>query len=250
MDAARQQPKPREPLRPGRRWKLALVGLVGVYGLLAGYELIANSGQLGSGTAAAASQAPAPAPAPRNAAPAASTAPRSARAGNTLTPAPKARPASQPASRQLAVTSIAPFGPDGTSDGDNPAIASRILDVSADQPWYSQWYASPYFGGLRSGTGLLLDLGSTETVTGIGLTLGSAPLGNARGADVQVRVGSTPSPGLPTVASAWNVDGTVQLTTSSARGRYVLIWFTRLPSAGQGHYQVTVYDVSVDGVSG
>jgi hypothetical protein len=30
----------------------------------------------------------------------------------------------------------------------------------------------------------------------------------------------------------------------------VLIWFTRLPPDGQGHYQVSVYSVSVDGLSG
>jgi hypothetical protein len=41
------------------------------------------------------------------------------------------------------VESIAAFGPEGTSDGDNPGIASRILDGGTDQPWYSQWYATP-----------------------------------------------------------------------------------------------------------
>jgi hypothetical protein len=32
-----------------------------------------------------------------------------------------------------------------------------------------------------------------------------------------------------------------------AEGRYVLIWFTRLPPDSQGHYQVSVYRAFVDG---
>ena len=154
--------------------------------------------------------------------------------------------ASSPAVRPLGVSSITAFGPEGPVDGDNPRIAFRILDVGTDQPWYSQWYATPAFGGLRTGTGLLLDLGKSVTVTDVQLTLGSEP-----GADIQVRVGGIPSVNLPTVASAWGAGGTVRLTAATpAAGRYVLIWFTRLPADGQGHYQVNVYNVSVDGVSG
>lgn len=237
----KKSPRHRKP-RSGGRWKLALTGLVGVYVVLAGYELIANFGQLGAPAAAPASSAPHTA---RPAARAASRAPRSAKASSRPAAAATARAASQPASRQLDVISVTAFGPDGTSDGDNPGITGRILAMSADQPWYSQWYTTPEYGGLRSGTGLMLDLGTTETVTDVGLTLGSTP-----GTDLQVRVGSTPSLSLPTVASTFDAGGAVRLTTKSVKGRYVLIWFTRLPSIGKGHYQVNVYSVSVDGVSG
>ena len=39
----------------------------------------------------------------------------------------------------------------------------------------------------------------------------------------------------------------VLTAATAAKGRYVLIWFTRLPPDGHGHYQVSVYDVEVDG---
>ena len=84
------------------------------------------------------------------------------------------------------MTSIAAFGPEGTADGDNPGIASWTIGASGGQPWYSQWYATPAFGGLRTGTGLLLDMGKPVTVTSVRLVLGSQP-----GADVQVRVGNS-----------------------------------------------------------
>jgi hypothetical protein len=236
--------KPRRHRRtpPGNGWKLAIIGLIGVYIVLAGYDLIANSGQLGLRAVAAASSAPRPA---ERAAGTVGGTPQPVTASSGPTAAPTARAASQPASRPLDVISVTAFGPNGASDGDNPGITGRILDASTDQPWYSQWYATPEYAGLRSGTGLMLDLGTTETVTEVGLTLGSTP-----GADLQVRVGSTPSVDLPSVASASGAGGTIRLTTNSARGRYVLIWFTRLPSVGHGHYQVNVYSVAVDGVSG
>jgi hypothetical protein len=156
---------------------------------------------------------------------------------------PVASPGNTPAPQALDVASVAAFGPEGITDGDNPGIASRILDPGLGQPWYSEWYATPGFGDLQPGTGLLLDMGKTVTVTDVRLVLGSAP-----GADVQLRVGNSPVLNMPSVATASDAGGAVQLAaTPPAEGRYVLLWFTRLPPDGQGHYQVSVYSVSVDG---
>jgi hypothetical protein len=119
--------------------------------------------------------------------------------------------------------------------------------VSTAQPWYSQWYATPEFGHLRSGTGLLLGMGETVTVKSAQLVLGNAP-----GADVQVLVGNDADlADMSSVASARGVGGTVQLTaTTPGSGRYVLIWFTRLPANSHGEYQVDVYGVTIDGTEG
>jgi hypothetical protein len=225
--------------RPGKRWRLALVGLVAVYAVLAAYGVATNASEIGTSASASATAA-AQTPGRSVAAP-----PSRAKHGRSQ-PTQTSGTASGSAARRLGVASVTAFGPAGASDGDNPAIAYRILDVSTEQPWYSQWYASPSFGGLRTGTGLLLNLGREADVTDVVLTLGEAP-----GTDVQVRVGDSPSVDLlPTVASAYDAAGTVRLrATPPGKGRYVLIWFIRLSSAGQGHYQVDVYNVSVDGVS-
>jgi hypothetical protein len=233
------------PRRPGRKWKLALVGVAGVYVVLAGYDLISSSGDIGIRTVASASESvpsAVPAAASRAGTSSPSASPPTARSTRAATvPAGNAAPG--PATDPLVVESVAAFGPAGTADGDNPGIASRILNVATDQPWYSQWYTSPEFGRLQSGTGLLLDMGKTVTVRDVQLSLGGAT-----GADVQVRVGNGPFLDLPTVASAWGVGGDVQLTaTAPAQGQYVLVWFTRLPSDSDGHYQISVYSVAVDG---
>ncbi len=138
------------------------------------------------------------------------------------------------------MTSVAAFGPNGTSDGDNPGIASRVIGGSA-QPWYSSWYASPDFGNLQAGTGLLLDMGNAVTVSGVHLVLG-APLG----AYVQVRVGNVAAlADLSTVATARNVGGTCNCRRTPASGRYVLIWFTSSAAKRVGKYQIDVYSAAL-----
>ena len=154
-------------------------------------------------------------------------------------------PASTPVPQALSITSVTAFGPDGTSDGDDPAGASRVIDGGA-QPWTSSWYTTPKFGNLQAGTGLLLDMGKSVTVFSVQMVLG-----DSSGAAVQVRIGDTAAfPRLATVAAAANVGGTVRLpTTARASGRYILIWFTTLPPDGRGTYQVNVYSARVDGTS-
>ncbi|HXC83917.1 MAG TPA: helix-turn-helix domain-containing protein [Trebonia sp.] len=134
------------------------------------------------------------------------------------------------------------FGPDGTADGDNPQSAQFAITDGAPSPWQTDWYASPRFGLLKSGTGLLLDMGRTVTITSMLIDLSLY-----RGADLQIRLGGTPSD-LRVAARADDVGGTVRLKLSSARqARYVLIWFTLLPPNGAGMYQESVSRVVVNG---
>jgi hypothetical protein len=264
--AVRADPEPGGP-RPGQKWKAALLGILGVFVVLACYDLVSVSGQTGSNNTASASGTVTPTAKaaqsttgqpttgqpttgqPTTAQPTTgqripTTGPSTA--GAPGVPVPALSGSSLAASHPLGVASVAAFGPEGTSDGDSPSIASRILGVGTAQPWSSQWYATPAFGNLRSGTGLLLDMGETVTVTDARLALGSAP-----GADVQLRVGDSASlADLAPVADASDAAGAVRLTAAApASGRYVLIWFTRLPLEVQGHYQVSVYSAAVDGAA-
>jgi hypothetical protein len=243
--------KPVKPPPPNKKWRVAFLCLVGAYVVLGCYELIAMDSLFGSNNVARASNTTS---ASSKVTASSKATQGGARQGSTRsspsTPAAPTSPApskvAAPVAYSLGVTSAAAFGPDGLSDGDNPGIASRIVDVSTYLPWYSSWYTTPEFGNLQSGTGILLDMGETVSVSSVRLLLGAVP-----GADVQVRVGDDPYPAdLAPAASAYGVGGTVRLTaTTPATGRYVLIWFTRLPPASQGHYQVNVYSVEVDGTS-
>jgi transcriptional regulator with XRE-family HTH domain len=155
-----------------------------------------------------------------------------------ITPAPATTPGPLAPARAVA------FGVSGPRHGDNPQRARRAIDHRPRTSWATDWYASARFGNLYPGTGLLLDMGRPVTITGAQIRLGGAP-----GASFQLRVGSVPAlASLRPVARAAGASGVVRLRlTTPARGRYVLIWFTRLPLNAHGHFQAAVYNVSVDG---
>ena len=173
---------------------------------------------------------------------AAASAAASAEAAATPT-ATAPRTAAAPQVRTIAPVSVEAFGPNGTANGDNPQTAGRVLADPADG-WLSQWYATPNFGDLKQGTGLLIDMGRTVTIATVRLTLGGYP-----GANLELRLGAAPDLGaLPVVASASNAGTVLSLPLKTpVRARYVLLWFTKLPPDGAGTYQAFVHGVTVQG---
>ena len=159
------EPNPEEPERAGKKWMLAISGLIVVFVLLGSYGLISVVARPAGGTSASGTTSPS----------ASHATSRSASAARPSTPTfhLPLTPADSPSPRSLAVAAVSAFGPNGTSDGDNSVIASRVIDGNGAQPWYSSWYASPQFGNLQSGTGLLLDMGEPVTVNSVRLVLGS-----------------------------------------------------------------------------
>ena len=79
--------------------------------------------------------------------------------------------------RPVAVASAAAFGPGGSSQGDDPQGAALAVDGSPATAWHSDWYTTAQLGGLQSGTGLLLSLGTTDTIAGATIAVGPAPGG-------------------------------------------------------------------------
>jgi cytoskeletal protein RodZ len=164
---------------------------------------------------------------------------------STTQASPATTPAASPAAvKALAPASVAAFGPAGLADGDNPQKAALAVSGNRARPWYSQWYATPDFGALKTGTGLLVDLGRTVTVSSVRVALAGRS-----GADIQLRAGSRPVPAyLPRVAGASNAGGTAQLQPGvPVHVRYVLIWFIKLPPDNAGTYQASVYNIAVQG---
>jgi hypothetical protein len=222
----------------------AVVVLAGA--AIAGTLVSSNAGSAGT-SAAASSSATHQAPPPRAAANADSVGASARKSARK--PAAKAAPhakrkatARQVPVRQLSVSFAEAFGPDGPGDGDNSDNAMNAVRPGATQPWNTQWYKSARFGALKSGTGLLLDMGRAVTVTRVAIDLGAGA-----GADLQVRAGNAVGH-LRAVMSAADAGGDVVLHLSKpARARYLLVWFTLLPQAGGGQYQASVYHATVAG---
>jgi len=230
------------------RWTAFLAVLVLAVLGFASYKFVSGAGR--SRPAAAISPRPSPAgghTGPAATAPAAqgsatqgsaaqATASRSSAVASSATASPVTMQALTPAS-------VAAFGPAGLADGDDPQGAALATGGDPAQPWTSQWYATAQFGALKNGTGLLLDMGRTVTVSSVRVSLVNS------GADIDLRAGSRPDLAfLPRVAGASNAGGTVRLRPGTpVHARYVLIWFTKLPPDNVGTYRASVYRITVQG---
>jgi cytoskeletal protein RodZ len=257
--ALKPPPPPGRPPRPHRRGVLAGSAALGVVVLAlvawAIYHVASGVSQPGHHQAAGASRRSASARASGAAAdgqgspqpPSAPTTPSAVPTTPSPTPTPThSSPPPAPASKALSIAGAAAFGPGGEGTGDTPQNAHLAVDSLYSTGWRSDWYTTAAFGNLKPGTGLLLDLGRRVTINDAQLDLGGFS-----GADLQLKAGNSASPAaLHEVASANGVSGrfTVNLKTP-ARAKYLLIWFTRLPSDGAGTYRAAVYHVIVRGHS-
>jgi cytoskeleton protein RodZ len=228
--------RPSMPLRTSERrrvrWTAVLAVLVLAVLGFAGYKFASGVGR------------PRPAAAPVLASGTRSAPVATASSPAAVSSASSSPPATPVTARALTVARVAAFGPSGTASGDNPQIVAQATAGSRAAPWYSQWYATPFFSSLKTGTGLLLDMGRTVTVSSVRVWLVARS-----GASLQLRAGAKPVPRwLPTVASASNTGGAVQFRPGSpVHVRYLLIWFTKLPPDNAGHYQASVYKIGVQG---
>jgi O-antigen/teichoic acid export membrane protein len=140
------------------------------------------------------------------------------------------------------------FGSGGLGSGDNPQIANMAIDANTTTAWTTNWYRTAQFGGLHTGTGLLIDMGHRIGITRVWIVLGSE-----RGADLQLLTGNVPALAKQRLqASASDAGGVVRLKLARPEpARYLLIWFTLLPPASPGTFapagtfQASVYNVRI-----
>ena len=246
--------QPGMPLRKRERRRVRWTALLAVLVLaaigFAGYKFASGVGRERPVSAAASlrSSRPGAVTGPTASTPVvqAGTAQASPAQTSPATTAPSSAPVSpRPVAVQvLTPASVTAFGPAGPADGDNPRLAARAVGGNAAAPWLSQWYATAQFGRLKTGTGLLVDMGRRVTVSSVRLSLVSRS-----GAGLQLRAGAKAIPSwLPPVATAANAGGTVRFQLNpSAHVRYLLIWFTKLPPDNAGTYQARVYRIVVHG---
>jgi putative peptide zinc metalloprotease protein len=189
------------------------------------------------------------------------TTPRPSAASNVAVQRPAAARASsasgrRPKRRAVVLTPVSAAGFDALEglqndpSNENSANAEYAIDGNPATAWQTQYYiGSPFFGGLKKGTGLILDMGRRVRLSSVTVTFGSTP-----GADVSIEIGnddtlaaSTLST-FTTVAEANGIGGAYTFKTAgSARGRYVLIWFTKLPPLDSGRFAAEIFNIVVRG---
>jgi hypothetical protein len=155
--------------------------------------------------------------------------------------------ATKPASGvRVPIASVRDFDPQGDPPEENPELAPLAVDGKPGTAWTTVTYrGNPHLGGLKSGVGLLVDLGRSATVGEVRLTL----VGRPTSLQVLAAPGASSAPastdGLPVVASSTAAGTQVDLKAQrTVHTRWLVVWLTSLPPA-PGGYQGRVAEISV-----
>jgi hypothetical protein len=193
------------------------------------------------------------------------------RKSNTPSAGGGTHPSSSSASASAASTVLTPVGditfniygkPPGNTE--NPGTAQYAIDGSTSTAWATSYYFNdPIFGGIKSGTGLLIDMGKEVRLSQVevlfssdgaltqGATTAEIYLGNSAAMSKDALSNFTPV--SPSASATGKHDYPV---TSKTTGRYVLIWLTSLPqlrkvpqglSAQNKYYEGLIYNVVIHG---
>ena len=136
------------------------------------------------------------------------------------------------------------FDPEGDGE-ENDDEAGLAVDRDRSTAWTTDLYhGSSHLGGLKSGVGLLLDLGKPRSVQVADLALSAA------GSDVEVRAGDQAPSAASDLPLVGRRDQAPQRTRLSfdhpVRARYWLVWFTNLPP-DSGGFRIGVVEVALLG---
>ena len=153
---------------------------------------------------------------------------------------------------RLRVAKAIAFDPraDGGDGTENSKRAKRTIDHDPKTVWRTEKYPTADFAGRKPGVGVVLDLGETRSVSGVKLQL------QRIGGDLELRVPAIPVEAAPMKSvESWVEVGQAAVTTDAleistdqpVQTRYLLIYFTALPSAGAGEYQNGIEEAVVLG---
>jgi hypothetical protein len=143
-----------------------------------------------------------------------------------------------PAGAPFPIVGATGFDPQG-DNAERNGEAPRVFDGNPATFWSSEGYASPAFGGLKKGVGVLVDLGQPRKVSTVSLVLPTA-------SDLTVYVSSKPSlDGAIPLGTSSGKSGAVTVTAPSpATGQYLIVWFTKISQASGGRFRATLAEVA------
>ncbi|MDN3352878.1 AMP-binding protein [Actinomadura sp. DC4] len=129
-----------------------------------------------------------------------------------------------------------PPHPDSSATQD----VGNAIDNSKSSAWTTQHYGNAHYGGYRSGIGLVIDMGKSVTVSNVKVMM---PQASAAGT-VELHVGDSKDASTPQAGTA-AASGSFEINGKQTKGRYVTLWFTKLPNVGE--FRAVVRDVAVYG---
>lgn len=166
--------------------------------------------------------------------------------GGPLGVRPKAPEPTLAAARgPLSITQLSPYDPlgDGDEHGENVAEAA---DGNPETAWATEGYTTADLGGAKEGVGLLIDLGSARSITGIRIETMLEGWSFELMSSEDGEEFSQPLPSLDGERS-FTASATTEIALDGVRARHLLVWITELVDDGEGNYRAAVAEVGLTG---
>ncbi|MGX1131824.1 hypothetical protein RKD49_004014 [Streptomyces glaucescens] len=143
----------------------------------------------------------------------------------------------------IAIQGAKDFDPFGSDGSEKPGDIGKVHDGASGTYWQTDYYLGAKFGNLKSGVGVILDLGKVQEVGNVTVTFVGSTSVELRAADGETQPQSFD--GYTKVADGTGT--TVQLKPDKKlKSRYLLVWLTELPlQADTGEYRGRVVDIKV-----
>ncbi|MFE9623839.1 protein kinase family protein [Streptomyces sp. NPDC006527] len=150
---------------------------------------------------------------------------------------------SKPASLPIAIDSARDFDPFGDGS-EKPSDIGMAYDSSTSTYWETNFYQGAKFGNLKSGLGIILDLGKVQQVGKVTVTFVGQTSVELRAASSDAGSDPTSFDAFTKVAAGSGTSVTLQ-PTQAVKTRYLLVWLTKLPLTDEGTYRGRVADIKV-----
>ncbi len=129
----------------------------------------------------------------------------------------------------LDTATLTSFDPDSDDGVENNDLLRFLRDGNVQTVWTTELYATRTFGGLKSGLGVVIDLGRSTTISELDVT------GSSSGWKAAVYMADS----APDLVDSWGkavarhgpIDGAARFTFAPTQGRTVMLWITDLGDA-------------------
>ncbi|MCX5398261.1 protein kinase family protein [Streptomyces sp. NBC_00102] len=144
--------------------------------------------------------------------------------------------------RPLAIVGSHDFDPLGSDGGEKPEAVKNAYDGDASTYWSTQSYYSEKFGRLKTGVGVVLDLGKVQQVGSVDVSFLDGTTSVELRTSEDAAAPSMPD-GFTKVAGGSGTDVTLK-PEHPVQARYLLVWLTKLPGSGE-QYRGKISEIKV-----
>ncbi|MGW2278367.1 protein kinase family protein [Streptomyces sp. NPDC001770] len=144
--------------------------------------------------------------------------------------------------KPITILGATDYDPLGTDGGEKPETIKNAYDGDPSTYWSTQSYYTAKFGALKTGVGMVLDLGKVQQVGSVDVSFLDGTT------SVELRTAKDASPpsmpdGFTKVAEGSGTDVTLK-PGNPVQARYLLVWLTELPGSGKD-YRGKVSEIKV-----